>query len=159
MEVADRIVVMNEGRIEQEGSPDQVYDHPATPFVLQFLGDVNLFHGRTGATGHGPGGATSPDDVTYVRPHELEVLGAPAADAWPVTLSQALTVGPQTRLEFKREDGSYVDVELPRARWQQLRDTLGLATGGQAWLQPRRVTRFVAGGGGPIIQDDPAALI
>ena len=46
MEVADRIVVMNEGRIEQEGAPDEVYDHPATPFVLKFLGDVNLFHGR-----------------------------------------------------------------------------------------------------------------
>lgn len=52
MEVADRIVVMNQGRIEQEGSPDEVYDHPATPFVLQFLGDVNLFHGRRAATGY-----------------------------------------------------------------------------------------------------------
>ena len=48
MEVADRIVVMNQGRIEQDGAPDEVYDHPATPFVLQFLGDVNLFHGRLG---------------------------------------------------------------------------------------------------------------
>jgi sulfate transport system ATP-binding protein len=46
MEVADRIVVMNQGRIEQDGPPDEVYDHPASPFVLQFLGDVNLFrHG------------------------------------------------------------------------------------------------------------------
>ena len=48
MEVADRVVVMNHGRIEQDGTPDEVYDHPATPFVLQFLGDVNLFHGRLG---------------------------------------------------------------------------------------------------------------
>ena len=54
MEVADRVVVMNHGRIEQDGTPDEVYDHPATPFVLQFLGDVNLFHGRLG---HAPGGA------------------------------------------------------------------------------------------------------
>ena len=46
LEVADRVVVMNQGRIEQDGAPDEVYDHPATPFVLQFLGDVNLFHGR-----------------------------------------------------------------------------------------------------------------
>jgi sulfate transport system ATP-binding protein len=46
MEVADRVVVMNLGRIEQDGPPDEVYDRPATPFVLQFLGDVNLFHGR-----------------------------------------------------------------------------------------------------------------
>jgi sulfate transport system ATP-binding protein len=40
-----------------------VYDHPASPFVLQFLGDVNLFHGRTGAAGHAPGGATAGEDV------------------------------------------------------------------------------------------------
>src|SRR5204862_6271544 len=61
MEVADRIVVMNHGRIEQDGPPDEVYDHPATPFVLQFLGDVNLFHGRVG-TPAGPKG-----EVAFVR--------------------------------------------------------------------------------------------
>ncbi|MGY0196745.1 sulfate/molybdate ABC transporter ATP-binding protein [Leptothrix sp. BB-4] len=159
MEVADRIVVMNEGRIEQVGTPDEVYDRPATPFVLQFLGDVNLFHGRLG---HAPGG--SEGEVSYVRPHELEVVGAPqpggAHDTIAVTLSQALTVGPSTRLEFKREDGSYVDVELPRARWHLLRDELSLATGSRVWLKARRVTRFVAGG--DVRQDtaeDPAAAI
>ena len=46
LEVADRVVVMNQGRIEQVGRPEEVYDHPATPFVYSFLGDVNLFHGR-----------------------------------------------------------------------------------------------------------------
>src|SRR6185436_15446465 len=76
MEVADRIVVMNEGHIEQQGAPDQVYDHPASPFVLQFLGDVNLFRGRLG---HPPGGVAAPggaegDDVSYVRPHELDLV-------------------------------------------------------------------------------------
>ena len=46
MTLADRVVVMNQGRIEQVGSPDEVYNHPATPFVYRFLGNVNLFHGR-----------------------------------------------------------------------------------------------------------------
>ena len=64
MEVADRIVVMNQGRIEQVGTPDEVYDRPATPFVLQFLGDVNLFHGRLG---HAPGGS-APEDVSLRAP-------------------------------------------------------------------------------------------
>jgi sulfate transport system ATP-binding protein len=163
MEVADRIVVLNKGHIEQQGSPDDVYDRPATPFVLQFLGDVNLFHGRLG---HSPGGATAHEDVTYVRPHELEVLGEPIAldgaqgeaPVWPVTFSQALTVGPRTRLEFKRDDGSYVDVELPRARWQGLREQLRLDAGQRAWLRPRQVTRFVAGGE-VAVPDDPAAAI
>ncbi|HKX93708.1 MAG TPA: sulfate ABC transporter ATP-binding protein [Methylibium sp.] len=132
MEVADRIVVMNQGRIEQQGAPDEVYDRPATPFVLQFLGDVNLFHGRLG------GG-----DAAYVRPHELEILGVPSEGSLEVTLAQALTVGPNTRVEFRRaDDGSYVDVELPRADWQVLRERLALAPGRRVHLRPRRVTRF-----------------
>ena len=154
MEVSDRIVVMNQGRIEQVGSPDEVYDKPASPFVLQFLGDVNLFHGRLG---HAPGGATAPGDVHYVRPHELEVVGQADGDAWPAELAQALTLGPVTRLEFKRDDGSYVDVELPRARWTALRDSLQLQPGSRAWLKPQRVTRFVAGQ--QAVADDPAAAI
>jgi sulfate transport system ATP-binding protein len=142
MEVADRIVVMNQGRIEQVGSPDQVYDHPATPFVLQFLGDVNLFHGRLD---HAPGGVTAGDEVSYVRPHELDIVRQAEAGTLAVTLSQTLTVGPNTRIEFKRQDdGSYVDVELPRAQFAQLREQLNLVPGTQVHLKPRRVTRFVA---------------
>jgi sulfate transport system ATP-binding protein len=143
MEVADRIVVMNEGKIEQEGAPDEVYDHPASPFVLKFLGDVNLFHGRIE---HVPGGAlAAPDEeVSYVRPHELDIVAQPSADTWTVTLAQTLTVGPNTRLEFRRGDGSYVDVELPREQWLNLRETLQLAPGREAHLRPRRVTRFAA---------------
>ena len=142
MEVADRIVVMNQGRIEQEGPPDQVYDHPATPFVLQFLGDVNLVHGRLG---HAPGGAVAGGEVSYVRPHELEIVAQPEADTLAVTLSQTLTVGPNTRIEFRRQDdGSYVDVELPRAQYAQLRERLSLAPGAQVHLKARRVTRFAA---------------
>ena len=139
MEVADRVVVMNHGRIEQQGTPDEVYDHPATPFVLQFLGDVNLFHGRIGQE------HTSEGDVSYVRPHELEVVAEAGPDTWPVTLSQTLTVGPNTRIEFKREgaDG-YVDVELPRAAYVALRERVGLEPGVRVHLRPRRITRFEA---------------
>jgi len=136
MEVADRVVVMNQGRIEQEGAPDQVYDHPATPFVLQFLGDVNLFHGRLGLAA---------GEVGYVRPHELDILAEPGEATLPATLSHTLTVGAHTRLEFKRPgEGGYVDVELLRADYLALRDRLSLRIGGEYHLQPRRVTRFVA---------------
>jgi sulfate transport system ATP-binding protein len=154
MEVADRIVVMNQGRIEQQGAPDEVYDHPASPFVLQFLGDVNLFHGRLG---HAPG-AVAPQDVSYVRPHELDLVAAPDERSFSARLSQVLTLGPLTRLEFQRDDGSFVDVELPRARWLQLRVALQLAAGGRAYLRPRRVTRF-GGGGEAEVEHDPAAMI
>jgi len=140
MEVADRIVVMNEGRIEQVDTPDEVYDHPASPFVLQFLGDVNLFHGRSV---HAPGGVAGPSDVVYVRPHELEILAEPAEGAWPATLSQTLTVGAQTRIEFQKDgEGGYLDVELPRAEFSALRERLALARGSKVWLRARRITRF-----------------
>ncbi len=153
MEVADRVVVLNQGHIEQQGTPDEVYDRPATPFVLQFLGDVNLFHGRLG---HAPGGGTAPEDVSYVRPHELEIVSVAGDDTWPVTLSQTLTVGPNTRIEFRRvADDSYVDVELPRETFLKLRDRLGLAPGVHVHLRPRRVTQF----GAQEAQADPAALI
>ena len=85
LEVADRVVVMNQGRIEQVGPPDQVYDHPVSPFVYQFLGNVNLFHGRVDdgqASLHhraAPAGETLPDQdtVVYVRPHFLEIHRQP----------------------------------------------------------------------------------
>jgi sulfate transport system ATP-binding protein len=142
MEVADRIVVMNRGRIEQVGTPDEVYDRPATPFVLQFLGDVNLFHGRTE---HTPGAPVGEHETVYVRPHELEIVAEPAAGAWAATLSQTLTVGANTRIEFRREGAEgWLDVELPRAEYQALRDRLALQRGSRVYLKPRRVTRFEA---------------
>jgi len=140
MEVADRIVVMNEGRIEQVGSPDEVYDHPATPFVLKFLGDVNLFHGRLD---HAQGAVVGAGEVSYVRPHELQIVAGAQDGAVAVTLSQALTVGPNTRLEFRRvDDAGDIDVELPRAEYKLLRETMTLEPGSLVHLLPRRVTRF-----------------
>ena len=157
MEVADRIVVMNQGRIEQQGTPDEVYDHPASPFVLQFLGDVNLFHGRFG---HAPGGIDAAADTVYVRPHELDIVAQPEPGALPVTLSQVLTVGAQTRVEFKREDdGSYVDVELPRSEFALLRQRLDLRSGSRVHLRARRTTRFSVGQMTQSEQPDPAAMI
>ncbi len=157
MEVADRVVVMNHGRIEQDGPPDEVYDHPKTPFVLQFLGDVNLFHGRFG---HAPGGQVAPEDVSYVRPHELDIVPEAQEGSLAVQFSQALTVGPQTRIEFKRlDDGSYVDVEMARADYNALRERLDLRAGSRVHLLPRKVTRFSSGASPVRVTDDPAAMI
>jgi sulfate transport system ATP-binding protein len=81
--------------------------------------------------------------VSYVRPHELQILESAEEGALAVTLTQALTVGPNTRLEFRRaDDAGCLDVELPRAEYVALRDRLGLAPGSAAHLRPRRVTRF-----------------
>ncbi len=167
MEVADRIVVMNQGRIEQEGTPDQVYDHPASPFVLQFLGDVNLFHGRDHAPGAvaASGAPANEHDVSYVRPHEIQVLAHAEEGSLPVSLVHTLTVGPNTRLEFKRADGQgEIDVELPRNEYAALRDSGVLQAGATVYLKPRRVRRFSVVNGGAagrpeFVETDPGALI
>jgi sulfate transport system ATP-binding protein len=85
----------------------------------------------------------SGDEVSYVRPHELDIVAQPEEGTLPVTLSQTLTVGPNTRIEFKRvDDGGYVDVELPRSEFARLRDKLALEAGATVHLKPRKVTRF-----------------
>ncbi len=152
MEVADRIVVMNKGRIEQDGRPDEVYDHPATPFVLQFLGDVNVLRRRGDEAGAESDAAAG--EVAFARPHELDVVATAQPGSMAATLRQVLTVGPNTRLELSRSDGGgEIDVELSRDAWLALRDRLGLAAGSAVHLVARRTTRFAAA------DVDPAAMI
>lgn len=160
MEVADRVVVLNRGRVEQSGTPEAVYDRPASPFVLKFLGDVNLFQGHFDAAA---GAAAGTGEIVYVRPHEIEVLAEAQPGTLAVRFSQALTVGPRTRLEFRRQDDdSFIDVEMSRAACQALRQQVALNRGALLHLRARQENRFEAGAdwsgldGTPA---DPAALI
>src|SRR5881394_3445497 len=92
LEVADRIVLMNHGRIEQAGTPAEVYDHPASPFLVEFLGHVN----RLPVTGE-------PEASGFARPHEIAVLARANTGAWPARLLHMATIGPVARLEFALE--------------------------------------------------------
>jgi sulfate/thiosulfate transport system ATP-binding protein len=126
LEVADRVVVMNEGRIEQIGTPDEVYDHPANPFVYNFLGSVNLFHGRIrdGYVHLGETAFLLPDHpaahdapaVAFVRPHEMKLSNLPNGDAsFPAVVRHINSAGPLVRVELERAgDGSRFAVELTR---------------------------------------------
>ena len=151
MEVADRIVVMNQGRIEQDGPPDEVYDRPATPVRAavprrreRVPRPARLAPPARTARSRSCGRTSS----TSCRPRRRGTVEA--------TLVQALTVGPNTRLEFRRSaDQSFVDVEMARSDWMALRDRLGLATGSTVHLLPRKVTRFAA----EDVDFDPAAMI
>ena len=121
LEVADRVVVVNHGRIEQVGEPGQVYDHPATPFVYEFLGNVNRFDGA------------------FVRPHEIDVARSPGDRSVAATLDHTVAFGALVRLELSRGDsGEAVDVELPRERF----DALRLVRGAVVHLTPRRSRVF-----------------
>lgn len=163
MEVADRVVVLNRGRVEQNGTPEEVYDRPATPFVLKFLGDVNLFHGHfdrpveRDAQAAAGSAQTAPAEVVYVRPHEIDVLEAPEPGTLPARFSQALTVGPRTRLEFRREDDdSFIDVEMSRPSYLALKARMQLERGTLAHLRARQETRFEAGADWAGQTDQPA---
>lgn len=142
LEVADRVVIMNAGRIEQVGSPTQVYEHPATPFVMEFLGEVNHLH---------PQGSASP---RYVRPHEIRVLPAHDAAGKPANAIAASwrnthIVGPYTYMEFARnDDQSLISVQLTHSEQEKLSSQMRLETGAQVWLCPTRVTEFVDAGAG-----------
>lgn len=152
LEVADRVVVVNHGKIEQVGTPEEVYDHPATPFVYQFLGNVNLFEGRVhqGVADVGGGRIVTPehDDVVdtagtaYVRPHDIEIADGPAGGAVEATLNHAVKIGSVVRLELARRDnGRLVEVEVPRERFEHLK----VETGNVVYFRPRRGRVFLAG--------------
>jgi sulfate transport system ATP-binding protein len=118
LEVADRVVLMNSGCVEQIGSPQQVWDHPASPFVYGFLGDVNLFHGRahegemriggdSAVSLNSPGHQFVQDSkaFAYVRAHDIEVKRYSTGDAGiKAKLTRAIMVGPIARLEFEPVD-------------------------------------------------------
>jgi sulfate/thiosulfate transport system ATP-binding protein len=129
MEVADLIVVMNEGRIEQVGHPEAVYEDPATPFVYAFLGSVNLFHAR-------------PEAMGYVRPYDVELARQPGSPrSVEATVRHVRRLGPLVRLELDRvEGGQVIEAEVPRDRFDQL----ALAVGERVHVQPSRVRHFPA---------------
>lgn len=135
LEVADRIVVMNKGKIEQAGTPDQVYEHPANPFVLNFLGNVNLFHGRLNQqTG-------DEKSVSYVRSHDIEIERSPQdSTALKAEIKHIQKLGPSVRITLVIDGNSeFVEAELTRDVFQNL----GLQQGEQVYVRPRQVRVFV----------------
>jgi sulfate transport system ATP-binding protein len=152
LEVADRVVVMNEGRIEQIGTPDEVYENPASPFVYEFLGNVNLFHSRLhrgrawidGIEVDAPEHAEAEElaAVAYVRPHDIEVDRiAQGEAALAARVTHVLSVGPIVRLELIREDSedkNPIQVEISKERFRELQ----LVRGDQVFIKPRRFDLF-----------------
>ena len=123
LEVADRVAIMDHGKIEQVGTPAEVYDNPANAFVYQFLGDVNLFHGRA---------ESSDPSVAYVRPYELEITSPSDARQGAVMakVRHIAATGPAVRLELLRDDtGQALEAEITRDRYRQLHLSIGDTVG------------------------------
>jgi sulfate/thiosulfate transport system ATP-binding protein len=134
LEVADRVAIMNHGLIEQVGTPIEVYDNPASAFVYQFLGDVNLFHGRAGV-------AEPAHELGYVRPYELDVVRHSGGTNGAVVASvrHIASAGPVVRLELMRDDnGNSLDAEISRDRYREL----ALSVGDKVEVTPRNLRTF-----------------
>jgi sulfate transport system ATP-binding protein len=138
LEVADQVAVMNRGKIEQVGTPDEVYHHPATSFVYNFLGNVNLFHGRIDdgtarihreETGH----------LVFVRPHALEIARQPnGADHFRARTKHINAAGPLVKVEAITEWGAAVHVEMTQERFR----ALDLRTDEEVFITPRDLAVF-----------------
>ena len=115
LEVADEIVVINDGRVEQVGTPDTLYDEPANDFVMGFLGEVTQLGGLT------------------LRPHDIDVSTTPLlAGATPGTVTRLLRVGFEVRVTVTTDAGDEVTVVMTRTHSR----SLGLDQGHKVWLTP-----------------------
>jgi len=150
LEVADRIVVMNEGQVEQTGTPEEVYDKPANPFVFNFLGNVNLFHGRVHegaakiadisidlpASGEADGTAV----VAYVRPYDIEInRSRQVSEEIEAVVRRIQGAGAVARFELERLDNrEIIEAELTKERYREL----GLRSGEKVFVKPRNMRVF-----------------
>ena len=150
LELADRVVVMNDGRIEQDGTPDAIVEHPATPFVMTFVGNVNIFHGRV-QSGRAMLGSMAIDypahvspearqAVGYARPHELELSRTDTGDGLWATVRDVRVYGALVKMELVDGDDSVIQLELGRQQY----DALPLPTGATAYVRPKRMRVFTA---------------
>jgi sulfate/thiosulfate transport system ATP-binding protein len=150
LELADRVVIMNEGQVEQDGTPQDVFEQPASAFVMNFLGSVNIFHGRVeqGRALLGPLSVDypahrAPDPLPaagYARPHELELTRTDEGGGglW-ATLSAVNPAGAIVRMELKGDEGRLLQVEVARDRF----DTLAPRPGERLYVRPSKLRVFV----------------
>ncbi|NJM11535.1 MAG: sulfate ABC transporter ATP-binding protein [Synechococcaceae cyanobacterium SM1_2_3] len=152
LEVADQIVVMNRGQVEQIGSPQEVYDAPATPFVYQFLGNINLFHSRVHAGWARVGGlrvqvpeynnTDHASAMIYIRPHDIDVLREPEDGDTTLSakVSRVSTLGSLVRLELTQPPNDEItEVEMTRERYTA--DPLHV--GDSVFVKPRQLRVFL----------------
>jgi sulfate transport system ATP-binding protein len=150
LEVSDRVVLFDHGRIEQIGVPDEVYDHPATPFVYGFLGHANRVESRVdhGFATIGRARVAAPEypaasgatGTAYIRPHDLEIVDDAALAAFSAKVEHIVKLGSTVRLELADlADGKPLETELPRERF----DDTTIAIGDTIHLAARRARVFI----------------
>ncbi len=122
MDVADQIVVLNAGRVEQAGAPASLYDEPRTEFVMRFVGEVNRIGG------------------SFVRPHDLDIGHEPLDGAVEAMIDRISRLGFETRVELSGADGEPIIVQITRDQLEELE----LERGQIVWVTPARERVFAA---------------
>lgn len=157
IEVADRIVVMNKGRVEQQGAPQQVYDNPASPFVYEFLGAANRLPGRfwhnrfmadpvlgrfeSASALNGQQLSQTGQAVAYVRPHDVTLQRQRDGQGIAVAVQRIIPLGATVRVELGLNQGAGPwEAQFDRLTW----DDLSLQPGEHAWAIPRKFSAFPA---------------
>lgn len=120
MDVADQIVLMNRGRVEQVGSPRELYEKPANEFVMTFVGPVSSLGGE------------------YIRPHDLELLLEPGDGTTGTTVQRVVHLGFEVRVELQLDDDGELSAQVTRGECERL----GLAAGVRTHVRPRRARVF-----------------
>lgn len=136
MEVADRIVVMNKGQVEQIGTPAEIYDNPASAFVMSFIGPVNvlpsssrIFQGN---------GFESPHPEVFLRPHDVLVETQPNGTTVPARVSRLIHLGWEIQAELTLDDGQVVVAHLSRERFDELK----LQPQQRVYVKPKEAKAF-----------------
>ncbi|GET36173.1 sulfate/molybdate ABC transporter ATP-binding protein [Microseira wollei] len=138
MEVADEIVVMNNGRVEQVGTPKEIYDNQATPFVMSFIGPVNVLPTNAGILTSNR--LVAPTDRVFLRPHDVLIQPNAIANTVPAKIERIIYLGWEIRVELVLESGQQVNAYLSREAFQKLQ----LKPDRRVYVQPKNVKIFPA---------------
>ena len=144
MEVADEIVVMNHGKVEQVGTAAEIYDHPATPFVMSFIGEVNalphpVFRQDGAAIAHGSG-------HVFVRPHDFDLQLTVDDDTIPAVVKRITHLGWEVQMELSIANHDSVYIQLSREKYEQFKPQVGQTF----FIKPRRTKVFAEVNGGVV---------
>ena len=122
MDVADQIVLMNSGRVEQVGAPRELYEEPANEFVMTFVGPVSKL------------------GDAYIRPHDVELLLEPEEGTTAATVQRVVHLGFEVRVELQLDEDGELWAQVTREECERL----GLAAGVRTHVRPRRARVFAA---------------
>jgi sulfate transport system ATP-binding protein len=129
MEVSDEIVIMNHGKVEQIGTPAEVYDRPATAFVMSFIGPVNIVSQNSNNGNHDP---------VFIRPQDIVIELEPKEDSFPARVNRLIHLGWEIQVELILDDGQVLIAHLSRDRF----DLLNLSPQQQVYVHPKDTKSF-----------------